>query len=527
MRAWACGILVCLVVAVGPAGAAYSEEPLHARIDRLVSDPFAGREPAPTADDATFLRRVWLDLAGRIPPASEVRAFLADSSPDKRTQVIDQLLAAPTYQQRMEELFHGMLMERRGDHPEWRKFLKTCFEQNKPWDEMVAAILDPDDENEAARGSAFFYTKRLESYGENPTDFPGLTRDVGRLFLGVDLQCAECHNHLFIDDYKQREFQGLFAIYKDLSIRGGVDFPAVTEKSPGQKLEFISVFDPAKQETGPRVPFGKEVSWAEQGLDPRTKKPIFGALPALARELPSAENPQFAKNIANRLWFVMMGHGLVNPLDLLHSENPPTHPELLDLLAQEFAAHHFDIRWFVRELALSQTYQRASLAPEGQEPPPRESYLVGNEKRLSAEQLLWSTLQATGNLERLARPDEAAVKELEDLQTRFVKAFANEPRQPETDFNATVAGALFLLNDDKLLGLLQPQSGNVVERLLAISDPAALTDELFLTVFSRPPTDEERAMVNDFLQQHADNRETALGQVVWSMVTSMEFYVNH
>ncbi|MBW3595772.1 MAG: DUF1549 and DUF1553 domain-containing protein, partial [Planctomycetes bacterium] len=516
-----------LLITAAPVSA---EGPLHVRVDQLVAERFEGREPAPVCDDATFVRRVWLDLAGRIPSAEEAKSFLDDTSPDKRTKLIDALLAAPTYRERMQDLFHVMLMERRGDDPEWRTFLKTCFEQNKPWNEMAAAILNPDAENEATRGAAFFYTKRLESYGQNPTDFPGLTRDVGRLFLGVDLQCAECHNHLFIDDYKQHDFQGLFAIYKNLAIRTDLKFPAVMEKGTGEKLSFISVFDPAQQETGPRIPFGEEVAVVEQPLPPNPprnlKGPLYGALPSLADELPTAENELFTKNIVNRLWFVMMGEGLVMPLDLFHSENPPSHPELLDLLAGEFAAHAFDIKWLLRELALTQTYQRSSVLAEGQEPPPRNSYLLGNEKRLSAEQLLWSTLQATGNHKRLAGGDEAAAKELEDYKSRFVKAFANEPREPEVDFNATVAGALFQLNDAKMLALFQPQAGNLTERLVAMKGDDQAIDELFLSIFTRRPSGEERAAVKQFLDGNA-NREEALAHVAWSMVTAMEFYVNH
>jgi hypothetical protein len=510
---------------------AAQEEPLRAKIDRLVSAGFEGRQPAPPADDAAFLRRVWLDFAGRIPTAEEARTFLADASPDKRARLIDELLAAPTYPVRMQELFHTMLMERRGDHPDWQRFLKTCFEQNKPWDKMAAAILNPPADDEALQGAGFFYTKRLENYGQNPIDYPGLTRDVGRLLLGVDLQCAQCHNHLFIDDYTQLEFQGLFAIYKNLAIRTEAKFPAVIEKATEQRLEFISVFDPTKRETGPRIPFSKEVPWTEQPTDPNAKGkpagPNFAALPALAQELPTAENPFFTRNIANRLWFVMMGRGLVDPLDLFHTGNPPTHPELLDVLAADFSAHDFDIRWFLREIALSQAYQRSSAAPEGHDPPPRESYLTANEKRLSAEQLLWSTLAATGNRERLTQDDEASKKELEDLKVRFVKAYANEPREPETDFSATVAGALFLMNDEKLLGLLKPQPGNLMERLLAASEPQAMTDELFLSVVTRAPAEEERSAVTEYLAKNADRREAALAHVVWSMLSSMEFGVNH
>ncbi len=311
------------------------ERLLPVRIDELVAARFAGQQPAPLADDAEFIRRIWLDLAGRIPTSDETRHFLDDNDPGKRSQMIEHLLAAPTYAQRMQELFHVVLMERRGDHEKWKQYLHNAFELNKPWDQMVREVLNPDPQDENRDGAAFFYAKRIEANGQNPIDHPGLTRDVGRLFLGADLQCAQCHDHLFIDDYKQRDFQGLYSVYLNLAVKSGLDVPAVTEKPMKKKLEFISVFDPTQNETGPRVPFGSEIPIPEQVKD---AAPV-SVLALLASELPTAQNALFSRNIANRLWFVMMGRGLVHPLDLHHSDNPPSHPELLDLLASEFVAH--------------------------------------------------------------------------------------------------------------------------------------------------------------------------------------------
>ena len=136
-----------------------------------------------------------------------------------------------------------MLMERLGDHDEWLSFLEQSIRDNKPWDQIVREILDPNADDEAIRGAAFFWTKRLENYGQNPVDYPALTRDVGRLFLGVDLQCAQCHDHLFIDDYKQADFQGLAAFTWHTFIRKDVQFPAVGEKVIEAPVEFASVFN--------------------------------------------------------------------------------------------------------------------------------------------------------------------------------------------------------------------------------------------------------------------------------------------
>src|SRR5262249_30410114 len=148
--------------------------------------------------------------------------------------------------------------------------------------------------------------------------------------------------------------------------------------------------------------------------------PKFSPLKVLASQLPRGDNPLFTKNIVNRLWFLMMGRGLVHPLDLQYAGNPPSHPELLDLLAQEFAGHRFDIKWLLRELALTETYQRSSLLPEGVEDLPPESFLVANEKPLSAEQILRSVLHATGEWLRVLPKGPGETGEFDKARERFV-----------------------------------------------------------------------------------------------------------
>ena len=213
--------LLCLACQ-SPWSGSLGDEPLHDQIDRLIAAKANGAARSARATDAEFLRRIYLDLAGRIPALQEARTFLADPAPQKRAKLIDQLLAGPDYPRRMQELAHVMLMERRGDNPEWLAFLKASFEANKPLDQFVREILNPNPKNEATRGSAFFLSKRLENYGQNPVDYPALTRDVGRLFLGVDLQCAQCHDHLFVKEYKQADFQGLLALFQGTFLRQDV-----------------------------------------------------------------------------------------------------------------------------------------------------------------------------------------------------------------------------------------------------------------------------------------------------------------
>jgi hypothetical protein len=553
---------VCFV-ALATAGDSFSAETLHARLDKLIEAKAADVEIAPPADDAEFLRRVYLDLAGRIPTVAEAKAFLEDKSDDRRNVLIEKLLSGPDYPRRMQELFHVMLMERRGDNDEWLKFLRICFEQNKPWHVMARAILNPDADDEDLRGAAFFVTQRLVKEGAMaPVDVPGLTRDVGRLLAGVDLQCAQCHNHLTIPHYYQKDFQGLHMIFENVQTRRDVKFPAVSEKVMQAKKEFKSVFEQVALQTGPVVPGRGEVEIPvfKKGeefavaADPKTRKPgipKFSPLHELSTGLAAKDNDVFTKNIVNRLWFVMMGRGLVEPLDLQHADNPPTHPELLKLLAAEFVAHDFDIRWFLSELAKSKTYQRSSVLP-GEPEPPRESYAVAIEKRVSAEQFYWSVGIATGRFEAVRRSirkglvdakkpeeeikaiDEATLEELvaksDELKTAladFQKNFGNGPKEPEVEFAPSVKGALYLMHEAKIQKCLESGSATLIEDLIKQTDDQAAIDHLFFRLLTRKPTDEERQQLKSYLGKNKDRRSEALANVAWAMLTSTEFVVNH
>ncbi len=546
------GVLCSAAMLVYAQADCHAAAPLHERIDQFIAARADKQPVAEATDDSEFLRRVWLDFAGTIPSSETVKAFAADTSQDKRNRVIDELLAADSWPERMTDQFHIMLMERRGEDDGWNGWLKQSFKDGKPWDQLVRELLDPDGDAETTRGAAFFMTKRLEKYGQNPTDYPGLVRDVGRLFLGMDLQCAECHNHLFIEDYKQVDFKGLFTVYQNAYIRRDVKFPAIGEKAMTAKLEFLSVFDPTQASTGPRVPGGREFEIPEpKAVDPKQPKPKtppprpdWSALKVIADELTSRENRQFARNAVNRVWFSLMGRGIVHPLDVHHSANPPSHPELLDTLTDEFVAHDFDVKWLQREIALSEAYQRSSRLPDAATASSPESFLVGIERRLSAEQVMSSLLVATGQTdmipaeeaakpegeaEQVESPDIASTElpSLPEIRTAFLAALANDAREPEESVASTVKGALFWRNSDVVQRLVHRRPGNVLDRLAATDDVAVLVDELFLTILSRHPSQDEQATFAAFIASRSDEKDVVTRDAMWALLTSVEFYVNH
>jgi hypothetical protein len=500
---------------------------LSSEIDRLIKER-AGPVIAPRASETTLLRRLYLDFAGRVPTLAESRRYLADQKPDKQARLLDELLAGPEYARRMRELFHVMLMERRGDHDEWQKYLQASFAANKPWDQLVREILAPQTEDEALRGAAFFHTRRLEKVGQQEVDYPGLTRDIGRLFMGVDLQCAQCHDHLTIDEYKQVDFQGLYSVVSHSFIRTDKKFPAIGEKAIPAKTEFTSVFEGVKRETGPRVPFGTEMPLLPVPAKGKTPE---SSLALIATSLPNAENARFTNNIANRLWFVLMGRGLVHPLDLQHGGNPASHPELLALLSRELAAHQFDLKWYLRELALTETYARASFLSEKmdatQELPDPKLFAVGLERRLSAEQWLWSFLAATLDP---AEWNDAAQRETQFKKhaPRVLAAFANPAKEPEDSYQASLQGALFTLHDTNLFPMLESRGQNLLARAVANADTNAAIDELYLALLVRTPSDEERRDGVAFVEKAGKEQRTkALRDLAWAMIASLEFSLNH
>jgi hypothetical protein len=351
-----------------------ADDSLHTQIDHL-SDAAAVGPRGAVVDDLTFLRRVTLDLTGRIPSIVDSRDFLADQSPDKRARAIDRLMSSPDYFRHLAVVFDVMLMERRGDkhvkNVEFRAWLQEFFQQKKPYNELVHSLLAADGTDEKQRAaSAFFLEREVE---------PNLmTREIGRMFLGIDLQCAQCHDHPLIDDYHQTDYFGTFGFVNQLTLfRPDAKKPALIGEQVRGQSEFKSVFTEREAVTSPRLPGEVEIVEPvfaigdEYSIRPAKNAravPKFSRRDKLAELISSGQNPLFRRNIANRLWAMMLGRGLVHPVDQHHSENPATNPELLDLLGNEFAKSSYDVSTLLREIALSQTYQRswqlpADLAP--------------------------------------------------------------------------------------------------------------------------------------------------------------------
>jgi hypothetical protein len=460
--------------------------------------------------------------------------------------------------------FDLMLMERRADQhvttSEWRAYLYSAFRQNRPYDELVREVVNADGGGQGPRAAAKFYLDRA-------ADANVLTRDVGRLFLGIDLQCAQCHDHPLIDDYKQAHYYGLFAFLG----RGQLTQDAAGKSTYDEKADgdvtFASVFvKNVSHGTGPRLLDGIEtpdpalVKGQEYWAFPSEKGrliPRYSRRALLPARLTDRSQTPFYRNIVNRLWALMFGQGLVAPLDMHHSDNPAVHPELLDLLAADFAASGCDIRRFMRELALTRAYQRSSEPPSAASADAAAQLMAAQVRPMSPEQIGWSVMQATGVLANYRAaaettlfaldPKMAAIASLgpkgqtlraELIEQRvydqlnpsigaFVYQFGGVAGQAQDRGQATVHQALMLTNGEPIQSWLSPSGANLLARLKAIVDPALVAEELYLSLLTRRPTAEERHEVRDYLAPRSADREAALRELAWGLLASIEFRFNH
>lgn len=539
-------------VATAPVPAATTTSPgelLHMQIDRLIGagTPNYKALAAPVSSDAEFLRRVYLDLNGTIPTVVETREFLASAEPDKRAKLIDRLLASPAYARHMQHVFDLILMQRLpAKHisaADWQKYLRESFAQNKPWDQLVREILESDGTDPNLRAASRFYLDREAEVNH-------ITRDLGRVFLGVNLECAQCHDHPQIEDYKQKDYYGLSAfLSRSFLFKAGNNPASFAEKAEGE-VTFESVFEirdkksTGPKTTGPRLFDGPPIAEPkfEKGQEYKVKPekdvrpvPQFSRRAQLGPLLVRSDNVRFKRAAANRLWSLMLGRGLIEPLEYDHSDNPPSHPALLDLLANEIANRKFDIKSFLREIALSQTYQRASARPESAPAVGEASFAQAVLKPLSPEQLAWAMLQASGVTDATRQglggkaTEEAVAAAQAGFENTFVSLFGSEPGRVKRSFDASADQALFLANDSTVQGWLAPRPGNLTEWLAKLppENTQAIADELYLSVLTRPPTSDEANEVRDYLAGRAGELPTALQELVWAVLTSAEFRFNH
>jgi hypothetical protein len=480
----------------------------------------AGIQPAPPAEDSEFLRRAYLDLIGVIPTAAEARAFLADRTPDKRLRLIDNLLARPGHATHLASAWRDVLLPadpnlaQFGSRTGFQFWLRDRFERNVRYDRIVAELLITRGNPNQATPALFFTAAELK-----PEELAART---ARIFLGVQIECAQCHDHPH-DRWTKRDFWGYAAFFAQLEPMAG-DRPAGTasfvDKEQGE------VMLPGTQESVPPTFLGRINAEAEPGQ--RRLR--------LALWLASKDNPYFARATANRVWALMFGRGLVEPRDDLGPHNPPSHPELLDKLAQYLVQSRFDLRQLIKMLASTQAYARSSEWPADSTEPPPELFARMAMKSLSPEQLYDCLAAAT-------RRSPAAVAregefDVDAGRQAFLAKFEGAPAS-SVEFSNGIPQALTLMNGAEIRIATDLESSGLLVALEApFLDDAERIDALFLSTLSRLPREVERSRFLEYITRQdkkegpADKPEKkpkpgGMSDALWAILNSAEFALNH
>jgi hypothetical protein len=482
-------------------------------LDNLVS---LGLPPSPRCDDATFLRRVTIDVAGRIPTLEETRAFLADTDPLKRDRLVDRLLDSPDYADAFANKWAAILRNKRTDDAlhrhgsySFHDWIKASLAENKPYDQFVRDIVTAS--GEAGGNPATIWFRQVVDTNQQVEDF-------SQLFLGLRLQCARCHHHPF-EKWSTEDYYSLSAFFSRIGRKKGAQ--------PGEDQIFHN--RGTAQAAGPKgthqaAVLGGKPAELPADVDPRV---------ALADWMTARDNPFFARSLVNRYWKHFFSRGLVEPEDDMRLTNPPTNPALLDALAADFVAHGYDLKHLVRTICRSTTYQ-LSAEPNAFNAEDRQSFSRFYPRRLPAEVALDAIDTLTGKQTSFAGV-LAGTRSIQLPDPNFNNYFLTVFGRPNGDSacecervsEANLAQSIHLINSADILGKLGGEGR--ASRLVGEGsrDDESKVAELYLVSFSRPPSGEEQGLVRKYLEGHADNRQAAYEDVIWSLLNTKEFLFNH
>lgn len=527
--------LVLVAPAVGRAADKVAvAKKLTAAIDKHLAADWAARgiKPAAVADDAEFVRRVYLDVIGRIPRLSEVTEFLADKSADKRAKLVDRLLTMPAYARHFAYTTRHEWMPQAAtdvrfffNGTQFEEWLQTQFRKNAPLDAMVRDVLTvkvPDglarfrDLSDEGRGDVTS-TRITAFYQANEARPENLAAATSRLFMGVKLECAQCHDHPFAT-YTKEQFWQTAAFFGE--------FAALPPVAPS----FVGPLPPQYRKNQITVP-NSETTLVATYFDGSTPdwQPAKSPREELAAWLTGQDNPFFAKNMANRLWARFFGIGLIDPIDEPGDANPPSHPELLDELAKGFAASGFDHHTMIRAVVGSKAYQLSSRLSHPTQGDARRFAKMAM-KGLNGGQIFDSFVIATGIKNANMLQDDAN-QDFRDrtLRGKFLKMYPTGSKSIDTQ--TSILQALLMMNGKQMA---EQTTVDTSETLAAVADAPFLTtderiDTLFLAVVGRPATDAEREKYASYVDRGGPtgDKKKAVADVMWVLLNSTEFLFNH
>ncbi len=493
-------------------------------IDQLVHDKLHRLRIIPSGDasDEAFLRRVYLDIIGQLPTVEEHRAFMADKAPDKRAKLIDQLLDRKEFTEMWVMKWSELLQIRSNNNINqgisykaallYHNWLKERIAQNEPFDEVVRELL-------SASGGTF--TNPATNFYQVERDRLKLAENVAQVFMGMRLQCAQCHNHPF-DRWTMDDYFGWAAFFAQIGRKGGVD--------PREQVIYNRGSGETKHTVGGQVMAPRFLGGETPDVRGKDRRQVLGDW------LASPENPFFARNIANIVWAHFFGIGIIEPVDDVRVSNPPSNPELLEALADRFQGEYdYDFKQLVRDICNSKTYQRTTKSNVTNESD-LTNFSKARIRRQRAEILLDTITQVTDTKNKFkGLPLGSRAVQIADGQTTdyFLTTFGRATRQTvcscEVKMDPSLSQALHLMNGPTVSRKIE--EGGVVKAMLdAGRTPQEIIEEIYVRSLTRQPTAEEKKQLLAEVQSVGEDRkekELVLNDIFWAVLNSKEFMFNH
>lgn len=489
-------------------------------IDTLVAAKWMklGLRPSPVTDDATFLRRLTVDLCGRLPTVDEARAFLADTAADKRTKAVDRLLEGTDYPAYFALKWGSILRNSNlagADRAAYafHNWIKDSISNNRPYDTFVRGIIAAAGEWPEAPAINWYWQNRDDQLHQT-------TADVAQIFLGIRLQCAKCHHHPY-ERWGQADYYGLAGFFSRLGRKNFGEPPPYYSSATVTTGEKDPLTGKAPE---PKYPDGAEARFGPED-DPRH---------ALVDWMVRPDNPFFAKALVNRMWGHFFGRGIVQEVDDLRDTNPPSNPELLDTLAADFVRSKYDVKALIRQLLTSRVYQLSS-DPTDHNKTDHQNFARYYARRMPSEVFHDAVNQVCASRQEFTgMPRSARAVDLphENFGSYFLDVFDRPKRvtvcECERSSSATLAQVLLLSNSDEMENKIAGGEGRVARMLKEKMAPGAMIEELFLATRGRLPLPKEKERALSHLSGAQKNEEAkALEDILWALVNSREFLFNH
>ncbi len=537
-------VAISVLLGVPATSEATDPQTLAERIDHHINERLQaeGVASGQIVADESFLRRVTLDLAGRIPTTAERDRFLDQKeneadSPTRRKQLVEQLIKSPDYAYHARNQFDILLLLRSEHNASWREYLLEATNENRSWDQIFREIFQPEDTLSSDVRPVSYLKKQLN-------DLNALTNGASIKWLGVNIACAKCHDHPLVDDWTQDHYYGMTSFFKR-TFRTKQGF--LSERFEGLP-KYTDIYGD-EQQPGLMFLTGEKVDVPPMELEEEALKKLQEAIKKSEKDDKSAppprpdfrprskfvelalgdkENRFFAKNLVNRTWARLLGRGLVHPLDQMHSQNPASHPELLEELAEAVVESGYDVRHLTQAIVLSNVYARTAQDSEEQPRSP-DLFAVSVPRPLTPRQLSLSLRIAGQNPEKMQdmEDNDSWSVEREKLE-KASEGIARKLLIPTEGFQVPVTEALWFSNNLSLQkDLLSTSKDRLVGYLQTLETDDEVVSAAFASILNRTADAAEKIAIENYLAEREDRRDDALKQVVWALLATPEFRFNH